>query len=110
MPHWTENSVDDFAFRLTADFGREIQDAAEARNIVQDELDHESMTLAAMIRHARALGLKVTIVVYDDGDPANHNGPINPEIFSICWANAGKPKDFFELDEQTRAAPQTGRS
>jgi hypothetical protein len=38
-------------------------------------------------------------VAYDDGDPENHNGPINSQIFSRCWANAGKPSDFFALEK-----------
>ena len=49
------------------------------------------------------LGVKVSVVAYDDADPNNNNGPINSEIFAQCWQNCGKPSDFFSL----QASPST---
>jgi transcriptional regulator with XRE-family HTH domain len=56
-----------------------------------------NLTLRNVIEYARALGQKVAIVAYDDGDRRNENGPINSEIFTTCWQRAGKPVDFFEM-------------
>jgi hypothetical protein len=56
-----------------------------------------NLTLNKIVQYARALGLKVAVIAYDDGDHINKNGPISSEIFNICWENAGKPKDFFGL-------------
>lgn len=50
-----------------------------------------------MAEYARALGMKVVVVAYDDNDPDNTRGPINPEIFQQCWKHMGSPADFYEL-------------
>ena len=34
-----------------------------------------------MAELAQALGMKVSIVAYDDGDHKNARGPIDPEVF-----------------------------
>jgi hypothetical protein len=47
--------------------------------------------------------MKVAVVAYDDGDPSNEKGPINSEIFSVCWSQCGRPRDFFDLQEYTTA-------
>jgi hypothetical protein len=50
-----------------------------------------------VVEYARALGQKVAIVAYDDGDSRNENGPINSVIFAMCWQLEGKPSDLFEM-------------
>jgi hypothetical protein len=88
--HWTEESAEAFAHRLCFDF--------EAAANVPETVDGEPRALVEMVHEARARGLKLALVVYDDGDAANRNGPINGEIFAKCWERCGKPKDFFELE------------
>jgi transcriptional regulator with XRE-family HTH domain len=56
-----------------------------------------NLTLKKIVEYARALGRKVSIVAYNDGDPDNRDGPVDAEIFATCWANAGKPTDHFAL-------------
>ena len=58
-----------------------------------------NLTLKTIVQAARALGYKASIVAYDDGDPGNHNGPVNAQIFELCWERAGCPTDFFATDE-----------
>jgi hypothetical protein len=58
------------------------------------------------VKYARAIGRKVALVLYDDKDSENQQGPVNSGIFSKCWERAGKPKDFFALDSSyTGASP-----
>jgi hypothetical protein len=48
--------------------------------------------------------LKVTVVLYDDGDSQNKNGPLHADIFRICWEKAGKPKDFWQVKGESVGA------
>ncbi len=109
--HWTEQSVDDFLYKISWNFTSQIEELIESGRITKTELaerlgvtqrrvsrvlsDPGNVTLKTAARYARALGMKVTIVAYDDGDSENKNGPISPEIFLACWRRAGKPTDFF---------------
>lgn len=110
--HWTERSIDDFVSRITFDFTTQIEQAvgsqAElARSLgvskgrVSQILSSHSISLKNIVKHARAIGKKVAIVLYDDSDPKNTNGPVNSQIFSTCWERAGKPADFFDLEATT---------
>jgi transcriptional regulator with XRE-family HTH domain len=63
----------------------------------------QNLTLKTVVAYARALGIKVSIVAYDDGDPHNERGPIDSEIFSACWENAGSPRNFWDLKEAKTA-------
>jgi hypothetical protein len=58
-----------------------------------------NLSLRVIVEFARVLGMKVGIVAYDDGDPANSNGPINPDVFVKSWENARCPRDLFDLAE-----------
>ncbi len=119
--HWTEREVDDFLYRIASDFVRQIykllgttetSQALLAKNLgvsqgrISQVLNNPgNLTLRQIIRYARALGRKVSIVAYDDSDPDNLNGPINADIFAICWEQAGKPVDFFALrDSEAESA------
>ena len=62
-----------------------------------------NLTLKNTVRCARALGMKVAVVAYEDGDPKNKKGLVNSEIFHACWKNAGSPSDFFALSATTGA-------
>jgi transcriptional regulator with XRE-family HTH domain len=113
--HWTEQSIKDYHFRIAADFIAQLQDKMESKNISQDMLaemigvtksrisqvinNPGNMTIGLMVKFARALGLKVSLIAYDDDDPSNIKGPINSEIFKICWEKTGKPRDFWDMEE-----------
>jgi hypothetical protein len=67
-----------------------------------------NITLRNIVEYARALGLKVAVVAYDDGDPHNFDGPLDSEIFKSCWQIMGEPKDFFDLKDIRASAANTG--
>ncbi len=111
--HWTERSTEDYHFRIAADFIGQLEEKMEAENITQDQLSQltgltkgrisqvinnpGNMTLGNIVKFSRAVGLKVSLVAYDDHDPGNNKGPINSEIFKICWERTGRPHDFWDL-------------
>lgn len=117
LTHWTERSIDDFQYRIATDFVSQLSKRMETPpKISQKKLavilsvsggrvsqvfnDPGNLSLKSIIRYARALGMKVAVVAYDDSDPSNERGPINSEIFQRCWSHCGNPRDFFELDEK----------
>jgi hypothetical protein len=114
--HWTETSTQDFLYRIGLDFVAALESAlgdkthAEFAKMLEKSEGRVSqlfnnpgnLTLKTAVEYARALGLKVALVTYNDGDPHNNNGPVNPEIFSKCWERLDKPTDFFELKEACR--------
>ena len=53
-----------------------------------------------------ALGMKASIVAYEDGDPENKRGPINSTVFQICWERCGKPRDLWDLQHMHAGAPR----
>ena len=126
ITHWTEQTVDAYLYRIATDFVRHLEELLEANDANQAKLAQAlgvtegrisqvlnnpgNLTLKQIIRYARALGEKVSIVTYDDNDPQNQNGPIDPEVFVECWALAGKPTDFFELQSQKKSAATSSYS
>jgi len=114
--HWTERSNKDFLFRIAADFITQLEDKMESLPMSQDELAQRlnvtkgrvsqilnnpgNITLGKIIEYARTLGMKVSIVGYEDNDPNNEKGPINSAVFSICWEKYGKPRDFWAFQEK----------
>jgi len=106
--HWTERSTQDFVYRIASDFALQIENKMGEEPINQSNLAKRlgvsdgrvsqvlkspgNLTIKKMVEYARAMGMKVAIVAYEDNDPSNKNGPINSQIFSECWSNAGKPK------------------
>jgi transcriptional regulator with XRE-family HTH domain len=113
IKHWTSRSVADFVYRVASDFIIQLEKRLEVKDISKAEMADRAgvsegrlsqifnnpgnLTLKSVVQYARALGLKVALVAYDDRDPENENGPINSEIFEACWQTAGRPHDFFEL-------------
>lgn len=111
--HWTEEKVDAFLFRVSSDFVLQLEHLMEKTDTRQRELAAKlgvtkgrvsqvlnnpgNLTLRKMIEYSRALGCKVAVIAYDDGDPHNTNGPIRPQIFAACWEKAGRPIDAFDL-------------
>jgi transcriptional regulator with XRE-family HTH domain len=112
--HWTTTSVSNFVYRISFDFVAQLRLRLEQKNISRAKFAQDfgvsesrvsqifnnpgNLGLESMTRAAQAAGMKVAVVAYDDGDPQNQNGPVNPEIFVSCWKRAGMPKDFFDLE------------
>ena len=117
--HWTAESNDAFLHRISSDFIAQLEKRLEALPITQGALarklgvsegavshilnNPQNLTLKTVVAYARALGIKVSIVAYDDDDPQNERGPIDSEIFSGCWGNAGSPRNFWDLKEAKTA-------
>lgn len=121
--HWTERSTGDFLYAIAADFVTQIELTMEKEHVNQTELagilgvtegrvsqvlnNPGNLTLLKVVEYARALGRKVSIVCYDDGASTN-KGVVHAKVFSACWERAGKPKDFFALQELNTAAANIG--
>ena len=119
--HWTERDIDSFLFRIVSDFTSHVEDLLESNRISRKELaarldvtparisqvlnDPGNLGLKQIVRYSRALGEKVAVITYSDNDSENVQGPIAADVFVTCWEEAGKPVDFFELNEQF-ASPQ----
>jgi DNA-binding phage protein len=113
--HWTDKSTEDFLYRIGADFVGQIErllgtqsKASLARKLkvsssrISQVLNNPgNLRLRTMIEYPRALGIKISVVAYDDNDAGNLNGPVDAEIFEQCWLLAGKPRDFFALQTVT---------
>jgi transcriptional regulator with XRE-family HTH domain len=112
--NWTEQKIDNFLSKITFDFITQLEKKMESLPMSQAELAEKlnlsesrvsqilngshNLELKSIIKYARALGLKVAVIAYDDDDPDNNRGLINSEIFSACWERQGKPADFFALE------------
>jgi transcriptional regulator with XRE-family HTH domain len=115
--HWTAQSTDDFCYRITFDFARQIEGALKPETqatlaaklgvtpgrVSQMLNNPGGISLRTAVKYARAIGRKVALVLYDDGDHENNSGPINSEVFGRTWEQAGRPRDFFELETATTA-------
>jgi len=111
--HWTAKSVKDFMYRIASDFIVQLEKRSETEGITRERIatnlkvsagrvsqvmnNPGNLTLKNIVQYAHVFGMKVAIVAYDDGDPGNTIGPVNSEIFEICWDRCGKPRDFFAL-------------
>ncbi len=117
--HWTARSIKDYLFRIASDFVTQLENRMESLPISQDELAKKlgvtkgrisqwinhpgNISLKKMIEYANALGMKVSVVAYEDNDAENKKGPVDSEIFKICWEKCGKPRDFWGLQDITYA-------
>lgn len=117
--HWTEKSTKDFLFAIALDFVDQLEAKMKAlgwsraklakkakvdKSYVSQVLNNPgNLSLDTIVKFARVLKLKVSVVAYDDGDKSNENGPINAEIFRLCWEHAKKPADMWTLRENTKA-------
>jgi transcriptional regulator with XRE-family HTH domain len=113
--HWTERSNKDFLFRVVADFIGQIEKKMEKEDTSQGKLAQKlkiskgrvsqllnspgNFSLLTVIKLARTLGMKISIVAYEDEDPKNVKGPVNSEIFTACWAKCNSPRDFWGVEK-----------
>lgn len=119
--HWTEESPKKFAYRIASDFIEQLREKIKGKGaqkrlakklnvspgrISQVLNNPKNLTLETMVEWARALGLKISVIAYDDDDKKNERGPINAEIFRLCWEHAKKPADMWEFQENTKSVPK----
>lgn len=113
VTHWTENSITDFVYNISSNFVAQIETKIEAEEISQNEIANKmnkssgrisqllnnpgNLSIRVMVELARALGMKVSIVAYDDDDSDNNRGPIDPDVFVKCWKRAGRPANLFSV-------------
>jgi len=124
--HWTAHSTKDFAFRIALDFIAQLDKKMESTTLSQGALakklkvskgrvsqvfnDPGNIELETIVKFSKALNMKVAIVAYEDDDPKNTKGPVDPEIFKICWEKAGKPRDFWAFQEVIETSRQISLS
>jgi hypothetical protein len=115
MKHWTEQDIESFRYRLGSDFVEDLEarmkalglnhaSLAKKKGVTQARVSQVfnnpgNLTLESMIEWSRAAGLKISVVVYDDGDAKNELGPIPAEVFQQCWELCGKPSTQWQLEE-----------
>lgn len=122
--HWTESSVEAFIQKVTFDFITQLEKKMESepdfnQSVLAQKLNvsegavsqilnsPKNLTLKTMVRYARALGMKLAVVAYDDGDEDNSRGPVNSDIFRLSWEHAGKPRTFRMFQEQAPSEVST---
>jgi len=121
--HWTSGSIEAFIHRIAFDFIAQLDKKMESLPLNQAELaktlgvsegavsqvlnDCRNPNLKTIVKYARALGMKVAIVAYDDDDPENRHGPVGSEIFAACWEKSGKPFDLWSLKPDIKVASTT---
>lgn len=122
---WTERSVKDFIFSIGSDFMNRVQEKMESDGITQAQLARKlgvtpgrvsqfinnpgNLTLQHVVRCARCLGLKVSLLAYDDRDPDNEDGPISGDIFLDCWEKSGSPRDMWAASAKNGANGKASR-
>jgi len=121
--HWTAASDDAFLHRITFDFLTQLEKKMESEPLSQAELaeklgvtesavsrvlnNPQNLTLKTIVKYARAVGVKVSLVAYEDDDHENLFGPVNSEIFSVCWQRCGQPHDFWSLESNYQSIVTT---
>lgn len=123
VTHWTERSPDDFLYSVASDFVEQLQERMDALPMNQSELAQAArvtkgyvsrmfknpgnLSLVTMIKFARIVGMKLSIVGYQDAnDPDNTRGPISADVFRKTWKDAGSPSDMWAFE--VTAVKQTG--
>ena len=115
VAHWTQNSPADFIYSISSNFVAQIETKIEEEGISQNEVASKmnktsgrvsqilnnpgNLSIRVMVELARAFGMKVSIVAYDDHDPNNDRGPVDPDVFVKCWERSGRPANLFEAED-----------
>jgi hypothetical protein len=115
VTHWTQQSTADFVYGIAATFVAQIETKMEEGDVSRSEIAKRlnrtsgrvsqilnnpgNLGLKVMVETAGSLGMKVGVIAYDDHDPTNGNGPIDPDVFVKCWERAGRPASIFEVED-----------
>lgn len=111
MSHWTQSDVSDFVYSLSLDFFTQLDDQIRGTKLQQKDLAErlevspsavsqmlnsppEKPELETLVKYARAVGSKVSVVLYNDGDPTNERGPVYSGIFEQSWEALNRPRDL----------------
>jgi hypothetical protein len=116
MKHWTEKAPEKYAYSISADVTEAViarlAEMKRSRRWLAGRLrltpgrvsqvlnNPGSASLPTLVRFARAVGLKVSLVAYRDGDPRNERGPVHSGVFERCWKEAGSPQDFWHWHKE----------
>jgi transcriptional regulator with XRE-family HTH domain len=119
--HWTRDDPKDFVYRIGFDFVSQLKRYLATETMSRDDFAKRlgvskgrvsqvmnnpgDLRLLTAVRFALALGKKVSVVAYDDGDPENQRGPVNSAIFEQCWTASGKPTEFGSTSWTEVASP-----
>jgi transcriptional regulator with XRE-family HTH domain len=109
VAHWTERSTQDFLYSIASDFIEDLKEKMIALGMNQQKLanaakvnksyvsrtfkDPGNLTLETIVKFARSVGMKVSLVAYEDGDTTNERGPVDSSVFRLCWEKAKQPAD-----------------
>jgi hypothetical protein len=124
MTHYTAASDRSFVNRIMFDFMAQLEERLAVTETTQSalakklnltegavsqvlNLTSSNYKLETLVKYARAAGMKVALVAYDDDDPNNKNGPVGPEIFALTWDGLGKPRDTWAVTESLRSVAAT---
>jgi hypothetical protein len=115
VAHWTQQSTGDFVYNISSTFVAQIETKMEEDKVSRSELANRlnkttgrvsqilnnpgNLSLRVMVETAQPLGMKVSVIAYDDDDPGNGHGPIDPDVFVKCWERAGRPANLFEVED-----------
>jgi len=115
VAHWTQQSTADFVYGIAATFVAQIETRMEEEDVSRSEIAKRlnktngrvsqilnnpgNLGLKVMVETAGSLGMKVGVIAYDDHDPTNENGPIDPDVFVKCWERAGRPVNLFDAKD-----------
>lgn len=125
--HWGTRTDEDFLYQVAFDFVAQLEDAMKADEIDRAKLakklgvskgrvsqilnDPSRLRLENVVRCARVLGLKVSIVAYKDPrKPQDDSGPVPPQVFVTCWEKADRPTDLFAAGTVSRSPPTPAES
>jgi transcriptional regulator with XRE-family HTH domain len=117
--HWTERTPEDFLYSIASDFIEQLRAKMKKIGMSQSKLaraakvskgyvsqvfnDPGNLTLVTIVKFAKATGMKVSVVGYEDDPKRIGSSPVNAEVFRICWERQGKPIDMWSLRELSAA-------
>jgi transcriptional regulator with XRE-family HTH domain len=115
VAHFTQQGISAFVCSISSTFVAQIETRMEEKGISRSELADRlkkssgrisqilnspgNLGLKSMVETAGSVGMKVSVVAYDDDDPSNENGPIDPDVFVKCWERAGRPANLFDVED-----------
>jgi hypothetical protein len=124
--HWNTETNEAFVHKMASDFIAQLARRLETMSLQQVDLANRlgvtegavchvldnprNVTLSTVAKYFRALGMKATIVGYDDGDAGNERGPISSDVFEKCWEHAGIPTVLDKESGRRRAEKRRSKS